>query len=458
MMNRRRFLHALGLAAAGSALPGAALAQCLADPPLQWRNWSGNQRCSPRERFAPAGERELADWLARTAGPVRPVGSGHSFSALVPTDGSLLSLGRLSGLLRHDPATHTATFGAGTLLSQTGPALQRVGLGLRNMSDIDYQALGGLLATSTHGTGIRFGSMSTDIVALKLVTPAGAIIEIDRARTPALFHAARVSLGALGVMSEVTLQCQPAFRLREHFELRRTEEFLEQVDELVRDNDHWEMLPLIHSDYAAGVWLNETDEPATDLGDEAEEGGNEFVELIRMLHKYGSDFPAIRRGIMNAVAGNVSFGDRIGNSYEIFANVRSVRFNEMEYQVPAEAGPACLREILHTIHNRNLPVWMPMEYRYVKGDDIWISQFQGRDSASISVHQHFEMDHHNYFSVIEPIFWKYDGRPHWGKYHTLNARQLRRLYPHFDDFLEVREQLDPQGKMLNAHLRSVLGV
>ncbi len=457
-MHRRAFLQSLAVGLAGTALPAGALAQCLANPPLQWRNWSGNLRCSPRERVAPASEAELAQWLAKAAGPVRPVGSGHSFSALVPTDGSLLSLGRLSGLLRHDQQTHTATFAAGTLLSHTGPALKAVGLGLKNMSDIDYQALGGLLATSTHGTGIGFGSMSTDLHALRLVTPSGDILDVNRAQTPELFHAARVSLGALGVLSEVTIQCQPAFRLREHFELRRTEEFLEDIKALTTENDHWEMLPLIHCDYAAGVWLNETDEPAGDVGSEDEEGGNEFVELIRMLHKYGSDFPAIRRGIMNLVAGNVSFPDRIGDSHEIFANVRSVRFNEMEYLVPAEAGPACLREILHTIHSRNLPVWMPMEYRYVKGDDIWISQFQGRDSASISVHQHFEMDHHNYFSIIEPIFWKYEGRPHWGKYHTLNARQLRGLYPHFDDFLAVREELDPQGKMLNPHLRSVLGV
>jgi FAD/FMN-containing dehydrogenase len=154
----------------------------------------------------------------------------------------------------------------------------------------------------------------------------------------------------------------------------------------------------------------------------------------------------------------VTIEPRIGESYAIFANVRNVRFNEMEYQVPREAGPACLREILRTIHGRNLPSWFPIEYRYVAGDDIWLSQFHGRDSASISVHQFYEMDHHNFFAVIEPIFWKYGGRPHWGKLHTLNARQLRPLYPRFDDFLAVREQLDPAGRMLNAHLRSVFGL
>jgi FAD/FMN-containing dehydrogenase len=153
-----------------------------------------------------------------------------------------------------------------------------------------------------------------------------------------------------------------------------------------------------------------------------------------------------------------SFDDRIGDSFDIYANVRTVRFNEMEYSVPAEHGPACLREILKLIQDKDLRTWFPIEYRYVKADDIPLSMFEGRDSCSISVHQHYQMDHHNFFAAVEPIFWKYNGRPHWGKLHTLNARTLQPLYPRWREFVDVRQALDPSGRFLNAHLSSILGV
>jgi len=457
-LDRRHFLKGLGLAGAVSSglLPSRALAECLA-PQSVWKNWSGAQTCMPEAIVAPTNEDELASLLRAATGTVRAVGSGHSFSGLVPTDGTIVSANRLAGLLGHDSANKTARFGAGTLLSQTGGPLKAVGLAMPNMSDIDYQTLGGLYATSTHGTGLKYGSMSTHITGIRLVTPSGEILDIDREGTPELFNAARVSLGALGIASEFNVQCRDAYRVKERMELRKTEDFLDDIDNHIENNQHWEMQVLTHSDYALGVWLNETDEAANAQGDEPEEGGNEFIALIEGLHKYGSDFPAARRWLFNRIASNVSFDERVGDSYGIYANVRNVRFNEMEYQVPREAGPDCLREILHTIHSRNLPTWFPIEYRYVQGDDIWLSQFEGRDSASISVHQFYEMDYHNFFAVIEPIFWKYGGRPHWGKLHTLNASQLQQLYPHWQDFQNIRETLDPTGKMLNGHLRSVFG-
>ena len=457
--SRRATLKALGaLGVAGATgWPLSVAADCRKRI-VQWRNWSGAQSCIPTDRVGPADEAKLVDFLRSNKGVVRPVGSGHSFSALVPTDGTLLSLNRLSGLLSYDPESLEAVFGAGTLLSQTGAPLKEVGLGMQNMSDIDYQTLGGLYATSTHGTGITLGSMSTQITGLRLVTAKGDVIDCDRERQAEVFNAACVSLGALGVITRFRLQCQPAYRLHEKMWLAKTEDVLADIDRHLKENRHFEMQVLTHSDYALAIALNETDAPANSDGGEAEEGGNEYVRLIEMLHKYGSDFPRARRAIMNFVARQVEFDERIADSFAIFANVRNVRFNEMEYEVPAEAGPDCLREIMKTIHDKNLPTWFPIEYRYVKGDDLMLSQFHGRDSASISIHQYYEMDYHGYFSVIEPIFWKYEGRPHWGKLHSLNAGVLRNLYPRWKDFLAVRESLDPQGRFLNGHLRSIFGV
>lgn len=459
MNHRRRDI--LKLLAAGvplAGLPSWAWAHCR-QAIMPWRNWSGAQTCVPAHRLVPANEDELAAALQSAAGRVRPVGSGHSFSPLVPTGDTLLSVGRLQGLLGVDAERRRATFGGGTLLSQTGEPLKRAGLALTNMPDVDYQTLGGLYATSTHGTGIRFGSLSTQVTGLRLVTPGGEALDCDAENNPDVFQAARNSLGALGVASRFTIQCRDAFRLRDRQWIAPTEELLDDIDRLVADNRHFEMQVLTHSDYALAIALNETGDPPTGDADSAEESGSAYLRLIQKLDQHARDVPSARRAILNFIAAWVGgFEERVGDSHRIFANIRNVRFNEMEYAVPAEAGPACLREILDTIDKKRLWTWFPIEYRYVAGDDIWLSQFYNRDSAAISIHQHHSMGYHEFFGAIEPIFWKYEGRPHWGKMHNLGATVLENRYPHWKDFLAVREALDPQGKFLNGHLRYVFGL
>ncbi|MDB6443899.1 MULTISPECIES: D-arabinono-1,4-lactone oxidase [Pseudomonas] len=458
--SRRRLLQQAGVVAAFTALGSqGALADLIRAPRLiPWRNWSGAQSCLPAARLAPKDLDELVQLVKRAEGRIRPVGSGHSFSALVPTDGTLLSLSHFSGLLDHDAASLQAEFGGGTPMSRMGPALKAVGQALLNMADVDYQTLAGAIATSTHGTGKAFGSYASQVVGLQLVTARGEVLDCDARRHPDVFQAARVSLGALGLVTRVRLQNRAAYRLRERQWVARTEELLEDVPTNTRDNQHWEMQVVTHSDYALSIALNETTDPATPPVSPEEEGGNEFVTLIEKLDKYGSDFPATRRTLLNSLRLVADFDDRVGDSYDIYANARTVRFNEMEYSVPAEHGPACLREILALIRDKDLRTWFPIEYRYVKADDIALSMFEGRDSCSISVHQHYQMDHHNFFAAIEPIFWKYQGRPHWGKLHSLNARTLQALYPRWNEFAQVRQALDPDGKFLNGHLSSILGV
>ncbi len=457
---RRDLLQAMATIGAATALGGwggQAQAHCKQQR-FVWRNWSGAQQCIPAARPAPASEQELADLMRSAHQPIRPVGSGHSFSPLVPTRGSLVSLGRLSGLLQFDSASQQAEFAAGTVLSQVGAPLKERGVALSNMPDIDYQTLGGMFATSTHGTGLNHGSMATQIVGLRLITPDGEVHDCSADNNPELFRAAQVSVGALGVVTRYRLQCRDAFRVKEVNWIARTQDVLDDLDRLVRDYQFFEFIPLIHTDYSFVIAIDETTDPVLRSDESGEDQGNFFMKLIEKTHKYGSDFPAARRAFMNLVAAQVDFEPTVDESYKLLSNVRNIRFNEMEYQVPIEAGPACLREILDTIKRKNLPSWYPLEYRVVKGDDITLSQFHGRDSASISIHQHYTMDYHNYFAAIEPIFWKYDGRPHWGKLHSLNHRQLASLYPRWQQFLDIRAELDPQGKMLNGHLREVFGV
>ena len=459
-MTRRQLLRGLALAGTCMAVPGQKVLAELAkfSPPSTWRNWSGAQSCMPKAWLFPKDLAELKQALKTAPGIIRPVGSGHSFSALVPTDGTLVSMGFFSGLLGHDRQTLEAEFAAATLMSQVGPALQVVGQALPNMADIDYQTLAGAIATSTHGTGLGYGSYSTQVSGLQLVTAQGEVLDCSAERDRELFDCARVSLGALGVISKVRLKNRASYRLKEHQWIARTDELLEQADSLRAQNQHWEMLVITHSDYALSVSLNETLDAKTPPLSPEEEGGNEFVSIIESLDQYARDFPSLRRRLLNSLRFLARFDDRVDESFEIYANPRTVRFNEMEYSVPAEQGPACLREILALIAKGQVRTWFPIEYRYVKGDDIALSMFEGGERCAISVHQHYAMDYQHYFAAVEPIFWKYGGRPHWGKLHSLTERQLRLLYPKWEQFSKLRRALDPHNRMVNAHLASLFGV
>lgn len=457
-LTRRQLMTRLG---AISALVGtggwSTLANAARERIIPWRNWSGGQTCIPAARVAPATEAELADLIKSTTGSgVRAVGSSHSFSALIPTDGTLISLSNFTGLLSHDPKTLQAEFGAGTPMSQMGEPLLKVGQALPNMADIDYQTLAGAISTSTHGTGPKFGSYSSNVIGLRLVTANGQILDLDKNRQPELFNAARVSLGSLGVITRVKLQNRNAFRLHQKQWVQKTEELLEDIPRLVKENDHFEFNPILHSDVSLAQVQNETQDTRT----LAKEGGGDGdkVGKLQMANTYLRNHPDAHASLLNFLVKHLEFPDVQDQSFRVYANVRDQRFNEMEYEVPAEAGPACVREILKTIREQNLNSFIPLEYRYVKADDIPLSMFSGRDSCAISVHQYFDMDYHNFFAQIEPIFWKYDGRPHWGKLHTLNAAQLSKLYPRFKEFQDIRRSIDPTGKFLNGHLRSIFGV
>ncbi|MBP8909808.1 MAG: hypothetical protein KBG34_10430, partial [Pseudoxanthomonas sp.] len=248
-----------------------------------------------------------------------------------------------------------------------------------------------------------------------------------------------------------------AFRLHSRQWVADTNELLEQLPELIHKHDHFELNALTHADVSVALAMDETDNPET-ITKEAGGDGTK-IALLQWIHQQYRHWPRMRAGMLNFIARHlIDFPDALDDSFRVFANVRDQRFHEMEYEVPAEAGAACLREVLAKIRDSKVDTFFPLEFRHVKADDVTLSMFQGRDSCAISVHQFYTMDYHNVFAQIEPIFWKYDGRPHWGKLHTLNARQLQPLYPKWKDFIDVRQALDPHGKFLNPHLRSLFGI
>jgi len=454
-LNRRQFLAAGAMAALSSAAARVAAgsnATSANNQSLPWRNWSGGVVGYPEGRLAPSSEAQLADYLAGTSGTIRPVGSGHSFTPLVPTDGHIVVLDKLTGLLSHDSEKQRATFAAGTRLADMGMPLKQVGQGMFNLPDIDRQTLAGACSTATHGTGIGFKSLSGYISSLRLITPQGEQLDIDAQSNPELFRAAVVSLGALGVITRIEMQNRTPYRLKQRNWVEKTEVILSQFDQQAASHRHFEIIPLTHSDYSLVLATDETDEPINNPPTSPEED----AAFGAAMRGWMTLPPEQRRPQINALAQFIQPSERVDDSYKILSSVRANRFNEMEYSLPKEAGAACLLEILATIADQKLDVVFPLEYRYVARDDSMLSMSSGHeDHVAISVHRVASEDYRPYFDVIEPIFWKYGGRPHWGKIHTLGAAQLTELYPDFARFQQIREDIDPRGRMLNAHLRKL---
>lgn len=446
-ISRRSFLASslrAALFSAGSlALPTSAQT-------VPWRNWSGGLMCQPEGRHDIASEDQLADLLRTTRDPVRPVGSGHSFSPLIPTDGHLIVIDQLRGILDYDNSSMQATFGAGSRLGDLGAPLQEIGQGMMNLPDIDRQTVAGATATGTHGTGIRFKSLSGYITALRLITAQGEVLDIDE-RDGDLFDAARVNLGALGVVTQIRMQNRDAYKLKKREWTAPTEELLAEFDERATSHRHFEIFPLVYSDYSLALQIDESDEPIGQTITPAEE-----VELSDLRRPGLNATPAEKLALNNALAQNAEKTEAVDLSYKLLSNIRTNPFNEMEYSVPADVGADCVREILRTIYDQAIEVAFPLEFRYVSPEDPWLSMAYGDEPhATISIHRTASADYRPYFDIIEPIFWKYGGRPHWGKIHSLGHNELKVLYPRYREFMEVRESLDPEGRMLNEHLKKL---
>lgn len=461
-LSRRKLLKLAASGAALAALPAAlptALQAQPGDAPIaprgrEWSNWSGSQLAHPRAWLTPNDEAELIRQLKSADGTIRVAGASHSFSALCKTDDTLLSLDRLSGIVSHDPAKLQATIWAGTRLRDLGEPLWNLGQSLINQGDVDPQAVAGACGTSTHGTGITLGSFSSVVRGARLVTPQGEVIECSPSRNAEVYHAACTSLGALGILTQITLQNRSTYSLHEREYTEPLDQVLGSLAAYVAENRHFEFWAFFGTNRALVKVLNETGReptrpPAFNLPVDA---------VLKAASEIAHGVPALDDSMQKLLAALHTPTDRVGRAYKIFPSARNVRFNEMEYEIPAERGPECLQEILETVRARDMNTLFPLEYRYVAADDSWLSPFYGRASASISIHQYHSVDYRPLFALVEPIFRKYEGRPHWGKLHTLTARELAGLYPRWDDWQRVRRRLDPRGRLLNPHLRELFGV
>ena len=430
----------------------------------RWTNWGRSASAEPVRIARPSSVAAVADIVRDAASrgqTVKAVGAGHSFTDIAATSGVLLQLDALSGILSVDAATKRVRVAAGTRLYALGPMLAEHGLALQNMGDIDRQSIAGATSTGTHGTGLRFGGLATQITAATLVTGTGEVLRVSETERPDLLPAVRLGLGALGILVEVELQCVDSFVLRSVEGPRPFDEVLDGWGELVRGSDHFEFYWWPHTDKAM------TQTKARMPADTSFTRPNRFAhwaekrllenEALRAQQAIGHLIKPAVPGLSRFATGVYGEGERTGVSYEIFASPRLVRFRESEYAIPLEVLPQALRDVRGLIERQGWRISFPIEMRSAAPDENWMSTAHGRPTAYIAVHRYFRDDPTEYFRAFDALMRTYDGRPHWGKMHFRTADDLRPAYPRFDDFLRVRDELDPDRRFANRYLDRVLG-
>jgi L-gulonolactone oxidase len=426
-----------------------------------WRNWTGDQQCSPAEVVRPHDRDQLAAAVAAAASAGRTVsvvGSGHSFTGAALTDGTMIDVAALSGPIDADPASGLVEVRAGTVLADLNEELHGLGLAMENLGDIDRQTVAGAISTGTHGTGAKLRNISAQVEAVELVGADGNVRRLDRAESD-LLRAARVGIGALGAISSVTLRCVPAFVLERVDSPQPREEVLDSFEQRAEANDHFELFTFPYADSALVLERNRMDGPPRPRNRLAAYLNDTVIEnwALEALSAAGRLAPRAIPRLSRLAAALASGGRTVDRSDRVFASERRVRFTEMEYGVPREHGPEAARRVIEWVRGHRYPVFFPIELRVAAGDDALLSPSQGRDTAYIAVHQYGGMEWRPYFEAVEEIMRDYGGRPHWGKRHFQTAATLAPLYPEWAKFQAARDELDPGRVFGNEYANRVLG-
>lgn len=432
---------------------------------MEWSNWSGLESARPARSVTPASTAEVVAEVerAREAGTtVKMVGTGHSFTAISAPEHTMLRPAGMAGIIGVDREAMTVTALAGTPLKVLNASLERLGLSLHNMGDIAEQTLAGATSTGTHGTGGVAAGLAAQLDALELVTGTGEVLRASEIENPEVFAAARVGLGALGVLTTLTFRVEPLFVLEATEQPMSWDEALGSFDEMTAESHHVDLYWFPHTDRMSvkrnerlGVPVDEAEplSPARAWFDDDFLQNHAFGALCRVLNRVPAAIPRVNR--VNArLMGARTYSDV---AHRVFTARRDVVFREMEYAVPREAGLAALREARAAVESSGLRISFPVEIRTAPADDIALSTASGRDSFYLAFHTHRDADHRAYFDLLEPIMRAHDGRPHWGKVHTRTAADLAPAYPRFEEFRSLRDRLDPDRVFANDYLRRVLG-
>jgi L-gulono-1,4-lactone dehydrogenase len=429
---------------------------------MPWRNWAGDESCRPSQLRRPRSLHELEQAIEHAAERelrVRTAGAGHSFSDIACSDGLLLRLDRLANVLDVDPASGLVRVQAGISIRELSRRLDAHGLALENLGDIDVQSIAGAISTATHGTGARLRNIAAQVVELTLVLADGSTLRCSPERDAELFRAARVGLGSLGVVAELTLQCVPSFTLHAIDAPAPLAETLARFEELALGNDHFEFFVFPYADVALTRTNNRTEQAPRPRGRWSAYANDVLLtnHAFELFCRTGRRLPGLIPQINRLVTRLAGRSERVERSASIFASPRLVRFTEMEYALPRERTPEAVTRVMEMIQQRGLAVPFPIEVRTVAADDALLSTAAERDSGYVAVHMFEGMEWQPYFRAVEAIMDELGGRPHWGKRHFQTAATLRARYPEWDRFQDVRARLDPEGRFANAWTERVLG-
>ncbi|MGW7259853.1 D-arabinono-1,4-lactone oxidase [Streptomyces sp. NPDC054834] len=430
-----------------------------------WRNWGGNVVARPAREVTPASVEELAAAVRRAAEDglkVKAVGTGHSFTAIAATDGVLIRPQLLTGIRNIDREAMTVTVEAGTPLKRLNVALAREGLSLTNMGDIMEQTVSGATSTGTHGTGRESASIAAQIKGLELVTADGSVLTCSEKGTDeerAVFAAARIGLGALGIVTAITFAVEPVFLLTAREEPMPFDRVLAEFDQLWAENEHFEFYWFPHTGNTNTKRNNRSAGPEKPIGQLSGWFEDEFLSngVFQAANWVGRAVPATIPAIARISSRALSARTYTDIPYKVYTSPRRVRFVEMEYAVPRAALADTLRELKAMVDRSNLRISFPVEVRTAPADDITLSTASGRDSAYVAVHMFKGTPYQAYFTAAERIFTAHEGRPHWGKVHTRDAAYFTEVYPRFGEFTALRDRLDPDRRFQNDYLRRVLG-
>jgi FAD-linked oxidoreductase len=423
------------------------------------KNWAGNIEFNPKEVTELASVDDISSKIKKARAENRKIrmrGTGHSWTELIVTDDIFVHLDSHQGIVGIDKENKLITVNSGTKISDLGEAAFKHGLAMENQGDIDKQSIAGAASTGTHGTGVLLQSVSNQIAEMSVINGLGERVVINPSH-PA-FHAARVSLGSLGVIDTLTLKMAPSYKLKVKTFPETFEESLKAFPNRVKDNRHLEMFYFPVGGWSLTKIMNKTEDPVT-----PNSFGRKFNDVVlenwlytqlNRLAKVTGQY----RGIDKLMRAFVSAEEKVDWSHRAFPTTRSFKFMEMEYNLPIEKFQEVIEEMREKIKFYSFETLFPIEIRFVKNDNIWLSPAYGRDSVYFAVHTYISESWQKYFNCMEEIFRRHGGRPHWGKWHSMNHHQFSSVYPKFEDFKKIRHEFDPEQVFINPHLKSVFGL
>ncbi len=426
-----------------------------------WKNWAETVICHPSEIVKPSSEDEITSIIAKAKKEgkrIRVVGNGHSFTALNNTSSILMSLENWQGVLDLDKEKSCVTVRSGTQIKALGELLHQEGLAQENLGDIDVQSIAGAISTGTHGTGVELGNLSTQVEELTFINGNGELISCSEEENHDIFKAAQISLGALGIITRIKLRCVPAYKLELQNVKGSLKECLAHLESYKKENRNFEFYYFPYTDVVQMKFSNITD-------NDPERGGlmqylNDIIlenGAFKVVSEISRIFPSQSRRVSRLCGSLVGESKRSTWSHQVYATARLVKFTEMEYNIPSVHYTDCMNEIIRKIEKEQYDLHFPIENRFVKGDDIWLSPAYQRDSAYVAVHMYKGMPFEKYLRDMEEIFDHYQGRPHWGKLHYKSPEKLAELYPEWNAFHAIRRKMDADGIFMNDYLASIFG-